>query len=350
MAIERDKIERLLSPVNDILENFGLKAITIQSKATKSAISAQEYSAALRKARAELNALAKRTKDETAAKYSRLFTEIINSDLDTQIAMYERGYKKGIVKSEPFIPDMVKFKAAQELSREFLFLAQTIDKVNYYGGAKLAGIMQKATDEVLQGTPVNTVSRAAAQQIAEEGISITYASGRQVNDIVAYTRSNLVTAIGQSALELQSELFNSIDAEDKWYETSSHFGARPTHAVWQGKIFKSWDKFVDATGYGEVDGLGGINCRHTFYPFIPGVSEQAFTPFPLKENNAQYEALQEQRGLESSVRKWKQRLAANENLGVEDNLARQKIGLYQSKLRTLVKEEGLTRQYIREQI
>ena len=68
----------------------------------------------------------------------------------------------------------------------------------------------------------------------------------------------------------------------EFVEVTAHEGARPTHAVWQGRVYhrggavvhdgERYEDFETATGYGTGPGLCGWNCRHNFYPFYPGVS------------------------------------------------------------------------------
>ena len=60
--------------------------------------------------------------------------------------------------------------------------------------------------------------------------------------------------------------------------------------------------------------------------------------------------MQQQRYLESQVRKWKTRELSSEKLGVVDEQSKMKIRTYQAKLRDLTSSENLTRQYSREQI
>lgn len=95
----------------------------------------------------------------------------------------------------------------------------------------------------------------------------------------------ILTGVNQVTSKINSDNMQKLDTE--FVETSWHSTARPTHQVWQGRVFY-WDRanpnaekieagvlyksFIRETGYGEVDGLCGANCRHTFYPFIPGIS------------------------------------------------------------------------------
>lgn len=97
-------------------------------------------------------------------------------------------------------------------------------------------------------------------------------------------------------------------------ETTSHMGARPEHALWQGQVFwrkkkyKNYRNFEQATGYGTGAGLGGWNCRHSFYPFFEEISSQAFKKYRLGENEGFYELTQQQqRYNERKIREWMQR-------------------------------------------
>ena len=118
--------------------------------------------------------------------------------------------------------------------------------------------------------------------------------------------------------------------------TSAHYGARPTHAVWQGKVFwvdwdelrrrtginygkaipvpdeikAKYDEFCASTDIGSVTGLCGANCRHSYSPFIEGLDYSPFPPIDAKENAKDYELSQKQRALERAIRKQKKTLNA----------------------------------------
>lgn len=104
--------------------------------------------------------------------------------------------------------------------------------------------------------------------------------------------------------------------------------------------------FVETCGYGDVRGIGGANCRqrHSFHPFLEGISEPAYTPEELegmKSKNRpkiefdgkvydQYQATQRQREIEREIRKQKRRKMAFESSGLND-----KATATSAKLRTL---------------
>lgn len=154
----------------------------------------------------------------------------------------------------------------------------------------------------------------AVSELASQGIkAVTYPSGHTDWADVAVRRA-VMTGISQTAGQMQLDLAAEMDCD--LVEVTAHMGARPSHALWQGKVYsisgksKKYPKLSTATGYGTGDGLKGWNCRHDFYPFFEGISERANLPVDVKENNRQYELSQKQRAMERSIRASKRRLAA----------------------------------------
>lgn len=116
--------------------------------------------------------------------------------------------------------------------------------------------------------------------------------------------------------------------------TSAHIGARPEHFPWQGKVFwVDWDElkrriplpaeafpvasadekakypeFCRTTDIGTVTGLCGANCRHSYMPYVEGVSHNPFEQFDSDENKKTYDLSQEQRYKERTIRKYKRKL------------------------------------------
>jgi hypothetical protein len=86
---------------------------------------------------------------------------------------------------------------------------------------------------------------------------------------------------------------------------SSHLGARPSHQVWQGKVYSrtgnGYPDFEESTGYGTVSGLCGANCRHHISPYFEG-QRNPFEDYDSEENLKQYELEQRQRTLERRIR------------------------------------------------
>ena len=105
---------------------------------------------------------------------------------------------------------------------------------------------------------------------------------------------------------------------------SQHLGARVSdtdpiadHAGWQGKVYciagkdAQFDNLLDATGYPENPlGLCGYNCRHSFTPFLPGVSQNHNKSIDTEANRRAYELSQTQRAMERRIRAQKRKCAA----------------------------------------
>ena len=166
--------------------------------------------------------------------------------------------------------------------------------------------------------------RQAVKYAATDGSMVLYANGGSTMLDVAVRRS-VLTGVNQTAAVLTEIYAGDIGAE--YYETTAHAGARPTHEEWQGQVFKiegdtsEYPNFEEVTGYGTAGGLCGVNCRHSFHPFFPGISESAYSKELLSQYNERryeydgeeltdYECSQVQRGMERKIREHKRTLAS----------------------------------------
>lgn len=158
---------------------------------------------------------------------------------------------------------------------------------------------------------------------------------------------------------LQLARMEEMDCE--FVEVPAHEGARPTHAVWQGRVYhrggavvqdgERYEDFEAATGYGTGPGLCGWNCRHNFYPFYPGVSVRNYTDERLAELDARnipyggglytrYEITQMQRAMERRVRKYKRRYLAEAAAGVDAGQSAAKLKAARQQLSAFLAETG----------
>lgn len=165
--------------------------------------------------------------------------------------------------------------------------------------------------------------RQAVRNAAIQGTSVSYDSG-YICDLDVAVRRALQTGVNQTVGKITEQYSSEMGAE--YYETTAHAGARPSHAEWQGQVFKiegsggGYRNFYEATGYGTGEGLCGWNCRHSFYPFWPNVSKPAYTKERLKEYTkekyeyngkklTEYDCTQIERSLERNIRERKRILA-----------------------------------------
>lgn len=191
--------------------------------------------------------------------------------------------------------------------------------------------VNKAYLEVSVGTATMADAvKNAVKEIGESGINILknngsmYTTYRMGGRTVSYPldsaiRRDIVTTLNQSAGELT--LSNCIELGCDLVETSWHLGARhvenpphpwSNHDEWQGKVFslsgtsEKYPPFKESTGYGEVDGLCGINCRHSFSPYYEEIGQSDHTNFPTpEETERHYKELQTQRYYERNIRQLK---------------------------------------------
>jgi hypothetical protein len=172
-----------------------------------------------------------------------------------------------------------------------------------------------------------TATRQAVTRLSERGlVSIDYESGHTDSVDVAVERA-IRTGASQMALQCTEAMADQLGAE--YVEVTAHQGARPDHAVWQGRVFHrggaegAYPDFETTTGYGTGPGLGGWNCRHSWFPFFPGVSERTYTdeeletidppPFEYEgKTYTHYEATQAQRAFERKIRGLKRQLIGHD--------------------------------------
>ena len=165
----------------------------------------------------------------------------------------------------------------------------------------------------------NTVIRRVVSQMTNSGLrTVEYASGHTNRCDVAARRAIMT---GLSQLTSQVTDMNAQRLHTEYFEVDWHANARPSHQVWQGKVYTK-EGLITICGLGTGPGLLGWNCYHTYYPFIKGVSERTYTDEWLAEQNAKenkgkifrgrsytgYEATQKQRSMETAMRAQRQKV------------------------------------------
>jgi hypothetical protein len=217
-------------------------------------------------------------------------------------------------------------------------------------------VVNEVTAKVLGGTATpRQALRQAAAQWADMGIPAmidkagrTWSTEGYINMITRTVSNNVVN-------EMQDVRMDEYEVD--LVEVSSHIGARPLCAPYQGRIFSRSGRnphytALEDTSIGEAAGLFGINCNHIKYPYVPGITEKRYEPYALKENDRIYEESQKQRYLERQIRKGKREYnmmtALDDKEGQEK--AKQKILQRQANMRRFIDETGRTRRNAREQL
>lgn len=205
--------------------------------------------------------------------------------------------------------------------------------------------------------------KGAVLDLAKNGLAaVQYPTGH-VDYMDVAVRRAVLTGVNQTALKIQDARADEFGCD--LVEVSAHYGARPTHAEWQGRIYsrsgksRKYKDFVETTGYGSGDGLGGWNCRHSFGPFFDGISKPTYTEKDLREINSKmveyngqqmslYDASQKQRANEREIRALKREQAGLEGAGQDASEVKAKLRDAQAKQRDFCSQTGLRRDYFRE--
>ena len=227
--------------------------------------------------------------------------------------------------------------------------------------------VQQANDAYMKVTTgafdYDAATKTACDNLARDGITgVQYMNGKPVRrSIEAAVRMNILTGVNQTASTMTMSNCEELGCD--LVETTAHIGARPSHEDWQGQIFSlsgTNPKYrpFSVCGLGEPDGICGINCRHSYYPYFEGF-ENHYSQSDLDDMEKQtveyngktytrYEAEQKLRGIERNVRKYKRQAMTQEAAGIDSTAARRKIGEWQTAARDFTKQTKLERNRVRE--
>lgn len=183
-----------------------------------------------------------------------------------------------------------------------------------------------------------SVLRRVVTQLTNSGLrKIEYGSGYASRVEVAARRA-VMTGVANLTGEIAD--YNAKKLGTEYFEVEWHAGARPTHAVWQGRVWKK-EQLCSVCGLGTVTGLLGANCYHTYYPFFPGISRRNWSDEWLEEQNRKeskpkefrgkeytlYEAKQRQRQMETAMRAQREKVQMLQDGGAD----RQEVMLQKAK-------------------
>lgn len=238
----------------------------------------------------------------------------------------------------------------------------------------------------------NQAISSAIKQLADKGVCVAFdKNGNAVKNVVKYERGGIqqldvcirravMTGVNQLNQKYREQSMDYLETD--LVQTTAHLGARnipgplgwEAHSEWQGKIYR-WEQyrqmypnaskgdykdFDQSCGVGKVTGIGGANCRHSFYAFVEGVMEPTYTDDQLEamkpENRPliefdgkkynDYQATQMQRRIERTIRKKKRELAGFEAAGQTEQATAAKAYLraLNKKYKDFSKAAGLPEQ------
>lgn len=301
---------------------------------------------------------------KTKKDIERIFDRAREIGTEVDKEQLELGVKAGILNEiDPVVEDVVVKNVISNAINETL---TTFNKQNNSlltsAGREYTNIVNKVSTEVMTGT--KTVTKAmqdAVTKLAEKGLTgFTARNGAQWSP-EAYTKMVLRTNTRQTTNKIQEERMQL--AGNNYVEISQHMGARPLCAEDQGKIFSLNDDTTpieDGLGnkikvyawsqssYGEPAGILGINCGHSRYAFIPGMSIHRERKINKAENDEAYQERQTQRYYERQIRNKKREIEMLKETGAEPDYIKSKqkqLSSFNSQYNSWLKETDRYRDY-----
>lgn len=256
-----------------------------------------------------------------------LFSDALSNEYIRNRRIYEKAGEVFIAFEDN--KDLQEFINAvkKQTEGEFKNLTQTMGFAvkDYNGKIKQSPIkefyqstLDNAAMDISSGTfSYNEVLKRTVLHMTNSGLrSIDYDSGWS-NRIDVAARRAIMTGFNQVQAKINDQVAKELHTD--YFEVSWHAGARPSHQVWQGKVY-SYKELEEICELGTVTGLLGTNCYHQYNAFVPDISARTYTDEQLEQMNAEenrpvtynnreytkYEALQQQRRLETLMRKQRQ--------------------------------------------
>ena len=321
----------------------------------------------LGKSKEEIEQILKRALNATYPEMYKLYDDVANWEYVRNKDIYEQINGTFIPPEEneymKQISEAIKAQtedALSNLSQSYGFSVMMGTKrvfmpyAQYYQQYVDAAIM----DIISGGYDYNTVIRRVVTQMTNSGLrTVDYASGRS-NRVPVAARMSILTGVSQITGRINERNAKLLGTE--YFEVDWHPGARPSHAVWQGKVY-SREELETVCGLGTATGLCGANCYHVYYPFIPGISERLYTDEWLEEQNRKeletkewngkeynlYEQTQKQRQMETAMRAQREKIDALKAAKVssdEITLAKAKYQAQLNEYARFSKKMGLVEQ------
>ena len=252
-------------------------------------------------------------------------------------------------KQNPVMQNLLSFaKSAtngemKNMTQSLGFVKKTIDGTKAVELTKFyQETMDKALMEVATGTfSLDRALNDAVNTMVNSGVRwIDYESGHH-NRIAVAARRSVMSGLANASQEQTKNMAKELDIHT--FEVSAHMGARPTHAVWQGKVYTD-EELVSVCGLGEVTGLLGANCYHNYYMFFEGVSKRTYTDEELErwkddtptkyegKEYTNYEARQRMRQMETNMRAQKEKIKLLEKGGASKEVIQSAQARYRKQM------------------
>lgn len=322
--------------------------------------------------------------DQAQKELKRLFEEAVQKSAQKDLAQYNKAHLSDNQKQilEATVMKLSDGKIAKGAATTDIINNQF--KADYEGLVRLTQTIASNAEsrfveecngaymKVASGAfDYNTAIKQSVNSLAKNdrtSVNYNYKKETRSLSIEAAVRMNVMTGINQTCAEITER--NCEDLGVELVEVDAHEGARPEHAAWQGKVYVRgkarevdgvfYDSFEEVCKPGTATGICGINCRHSYYPYFPGM-EKHYDGKDLKEMNkkdveyngklmTKYEARQKQRAIERKIRQWKRTADIQKAGGVDDTFSRQKMTEWQGIAKDFTEKTNLLRDFAREYI
>ncbi len=320
--------EQIMSGLEMRIMSDIVRAIRINSFSTASTDARMERLIQLGQSRESIKKWVKEALDAADAEIEKIFSDTVYE----QYYGYKRAYEANGMAQTAFdqnreLQDLISAVGAQTRDTfrnmtNSMGFAQRNPSTGRIYHTPLMEFYQDALSEAVMDIAAGTsgYDRALGKVINTMTASglrwIDYDSGVHFRVNVAARRA-VMTSFRQIQEKINEQTARELGTDS--YEVSYHIGARPSHQEWQGRVW-TMQQLMDVCGLGTVTGLHGANCYHDYNAFIPGVSVRTYTDEQLEQmtdeenrlrayngkDYTMYEALQEQRRMETVMRKTRQ--------------------------------------------
>lgn len=319
----------------------------------------QAMDAVLAAAETEIGYLDNAVQAANAAGLSEYFSDI---PAETSAMNAAKAFQRQAASGLNLVNTVMQYKAGSA----YVNAVNAIYRDTGEGRQGALDIMGKGAAKAVSGQmSLQEATRKTIRELAQKGIpAFVDKRGREWSP-EAYVMMDMRSTLGNTARAAQNARCDEYNIQ--LIEVSSHMGARPLCATYQGRIFsrdgskgvtvdgaggKIYYTPLSETSYGQPAGLFGINCGHVQYPFVPGINFQRYFPYPKEENDRRYMQFQQQRAMERGIRAAKRECMMLQEVGDTEGLQKASLRLrnQREKYRAYCKETGLKQHNDRTQV
>ena len=319
----------------------------------------QAMDAVLTAAETEIGYLDNAVQAANAAGLSEYFSDI---PAETSAMNAAKAFQRQAASGLNLVNTVMQYKAGSA----YVNAVNAIYRDTAEGRQGALDIMGKGAAKAVSGQmSLQEATRKTIRELAQKGIpAFVDKRGREWSP-EAYVMMDMRSTLGNTARAAQNARCDEYNIQ--LIEVSSHMGARPLCATYQGRIFsrdgskgvttdgaggKIYYTPLSETSYGQPAGLFGINCGHVQYPFVPGINFQRYFPYPKEENDRRYMRFQQQRAMERGIRAAKRECMMLQEVGDTEGLQKASLRLrnQREKYRAYCKETGLKQHNDRTQV